>query len=512
MNSSNRIIVNTLAQYVRTIINMVLSLYSSRLVLNILGVDDYGVYSLVAGVVSMLSFLTNSLVGSTQRFLSVSQGQGNMDRLKEVFNNSLILHVALGFFVAIMLLALTPFIFDGFLNIPDGSVGVAKELYILVVLMVYISFIASPYRALLVSHENIVYTSIIDVLDGVLKVGLVLLLPYIPINKLLAYGLIMLSIQSFNLIAFMVYSHLKYDECSWPKLRLFSLSYVKELSKFTSWVVYSSVCITLRNQGLAIVLNKIYGTAINAAYGIGMQISGMVSLISSSFQNAIAPQLMAAEGAGDRKRMLALAEIQSKASFLLLAMIGIPVMFEMPTLLKLWLVNVPDYTVLFARTFLSMQIVDMLSTGLAAANRAIGNIGRYTVLTYTPKLLIMPIGWLGLKCGMSLTLVTLIMVAIEALCMFLRIYLYRNEEWFNAKDFLKSVILRSMPPVIISAIVCFICNMIINSRMACFIVSFVLSILSFLSTAYLVSLNVREKVFMKRMVTKILRKHDRFKV
>ena len=224
MNPSNRIIVNTLAQYVRTIINMVLSLYSSRLVLNILGVDDYGVYSLVAGVVSMLSFLTNSLVGSTQRFLSVSQGKGNMERLKEVFNNSLILHIALGFIVAIILFALTPFIFDGFLNIPNGSIEVAKELYILVVLMVYISFIASPYRALLVSHENIVYTSIIDVIDGILKVGLVLLLPYIPINKLLAYGLIMLCIQLVNLLAFMTYSHLKYEECCWPKLRLFSFS------------------------------------------------------------------------------------------------------------------------------------------------------------------------------------------------------------------------------------------------------------------------------------------------
>lgn len=506
MQSSQRIVVNTLAQYIRTIINMVLSLYSSRLVLNILGVDDYGVYSLVAGVVSMLSFLTNSLVGSTQRFLSVSQGKGNMERLKEVFNNSLILHIALGFIVAIILFALTPFIFDGFLNIPNGSVEVAKELYILVVLMVYISFIASPYRALLVSHENIVYTSIIDVLDGILKVGLVLLLPYIPINKLLAYGLIMLSIQSFNLIAFMVYSHLKYDECSWPKLRLFSLSYVKELSKFTGWVVYSSVCITLRNQGLAIVLNKIYGTAINAAYGIGMQISGMVSFISSSFQNAIAPQLMAAEGAGDRNRMLALAEIQSKASFLLLAMIGIPVMFEMPTLLKLWLVNVPDYTVLFARTFLSMQIVDMLSTGLAAANRAIGNIGRYTVLTYTPKLLIMPIGWLGLKCGISLLTIALIMVAIEALCMYLRIHLYRKEGWFNAMDFFKSVILRTMPPVLVSVGSCVICNMLISSRIACFVGSFLFSIPIFLTLSYYISLNTHEKVFVKKIVNKVLRR------
>lgn len=484
---------------------MVLSLYSSRLVLNILGVDDYGVYSLVAGVVSMLSFLTNSLVGSTQRFLSVSQGRGNMDRLKEVFNNSLILHVALGFFVAIMLLALTPFIFDGFLNIPDGSVGVAKELYILVVLMVYISFIASPYRALLVSHENIVYTSIIDVLDGILKVGLVLLLPYIPINKLLAYGLIMLSIQSFNLIAFMVYSHLKYDECSWPKLRLFSLSYVKELSMFTGWVVYSSVCITLRNQGLAIVLNKIYGTAINAAYGIGMQISGMVSFISSSFQNAIAPQLMAAEGAGDRKRMLALAEIQSKASFLLLAMIGIPTMFEMETLLSIWLVQVPEHTVLFSCMFLSMQIVDMLSTGLAVANRAIGNIGRYNVYTYTPKLLIMPIGWISLKYGASLVVVSLIMIFIEAFCMILRIYLYRHEEWFNANDFVKSVILRSMPPVVVSVAVCLMLRIIENGIIR-FFTTFTVSIICFCIISYMLALKPKEREFIKSLIGKFIRR------
>ena len=158
MKASNRIILNTISQYIRTIINMVLSLYSSRLVLSILGVDDYGIYSLVAGVVSMLSFLTNSLVGSTQRFLSVHQGMGDMGKLREIFSNSLMLHIILGLFTSVILFAITPLLFNGFLNIPEQRMHVAKQLYILVVLMVSISFIASPYRALLVSHENIVYT------------------------------------------------------------------------------------------------------------------------------------------------------------------------------------------------------------------------------------------------------------------------------------------------------------------------------------------------------------------
>ena len=505
MQASNRIIINTIAQYIRTIINIVLSLYSSRLVLEILGVDDYGVYSLVAGVVSMLSFLTNSLVGSTQRFLSVSQGKGSIDRLMEVFSNSLILHISLGFLVVLILGALKPCIFNGFLNIPANRIDIAKSLYVLVVLMVYSSFIASPYRALLVSHENIVYTSIVDVFDGILKVVLVLLLPYFSIDKLLAYGFIMLGIQLFNLLAFMIYSHAKYEECIFPKIKLFSFSYIKELSSFTSWILYSSICITLRTQGLAIVLNKIYGAAINAAYGIGSQISGMVSFISSSFNNAIAPQLMAAEGGGDRKKMLALAEIQSKTSFLLLAMIGIPTMFEMQRLLEWWLVDVPAHTMLFGCMFLAMQIVDMLSIGLSAANKAIGKIGLYTLITFTPKLLVLPIAWLILKNEGSLIRVGLIMFAVEAICMFLRIFLFQNESWFNAWSYCKSVILRSLPPVIISVVICLLVQLLIDSNWR-FLYTYLFSIPLFLIVSYAVALNKSEKGIVKSIYNKIVRK------
>lgn len=147
MRASNRIIVNTLAQYVRTIINLLLSLYSARLVLDILGVDDYGIYSLVAGVVSMLSFLTNSLVGSTQRFLSFCQGRGELERLQAVFSNSLLLHIALGLGITLTLESLAPFLFHGFLNIPEGREEAAVIVYQQVITMVYISFIAAPYRA-----------------------------------------------------------------------------------------------------------------------------------------------------------------------------------------------------------------------------------------------------------------------------------------------------------------------------------------------------------------------------
>ncbi len=504
MKPSNRIIVNTLAQYGRTIINMVLSLYSSRLVLEYLGVDDYGIYALVAGVVSMLSFLTNSLVSSTQRFLSVYQGKGSIDKLKEVFSNSLIIHILAGLIISIILAGLTPFLFEGFLNIPENKTSDAKILYLQVVVMVYISFIASPFRALLVSRENIVYTSIIDTIDGVLKVILVLFLPLFG-NKLLMYGWIMFFIRTFNLLAFTIYCYLKYEECILPKIKKFNLSYFKELSSFTGWIMYSSGVIAMRTQGMAVVLNKMYGPVINAAYGIGGQIAGMISFVSSSFNAAVAPQLMASTGSGDRKRMWFLSEIECKFSFLLLAMLGIPTMFEMQYLLEIWLVNVPENTKMFGCTFLAMTIVDMLSSGLGTVNRAMGKIGKYTLLTFTPKLLIFPICLIGLHFSMSLIWVCIIMVAVETLSMLLRIFYMRKYSDFSVTVFCKSVIFRSLPPVIISGVTCWlICVMLdFNLRI---LLTYVISIPVFVMCTYFISLSKWEKDFIFKIINRLIRK------
>lgn len=492
MQASNRIIINTLAQYARTIINMLLSLASVRLVLEYLGVNDYGLYVLVAGVVSLLSFLTNSLVGSTQRFLSVTQGKKNIQLLKEVFCNSLLLHIFLGLLIALVLLSLTPILFNGFLNIPKDRTSAAIVLYMQVVCMVYISFVAAPYRALLVSRENIVYTSLIDVLDGVLKVLLVLLIPLINFDRLIMYGWMMFSISLFNLLSFAIYSQKKYEECIYPKVRYLKIKYLKELCFFTGWIIYSAGCVALRNQGLAILLNKILGTIVNAAYGIGVQISNMISLITSSLNNAIAPQLMASEGKGDRNHMWLLAEIESKFSFLLLAMIGIPTFFEMENLLGIWLKEVPENAALFGRMFLLMQMFDMLTTGLSLANKAIGKLGLFTIVTYTPKLFIMPIAWAIIKFNGSLVQVSIIMVLIEIICMLLRIPLFRKEEGFSALNYLRNVIARTLVPFFLTSLICFAIYFYIDFQLR-FLVTYIVSISIFPIISYEFSLSQVER-------------------
>lgn len=502
MQASNRIIVNTLAQYVRTILNMLLSLISARLILNILGVTDYGIYSLVAGVVSMLSFLTSSLVGSTQRFLSINQGKGDLVLLKRVFSNSLLLHIIIGFVIMVLLELLTPFLFGGFLNIPSDRIKAGSIIYQIMIIMVYISFLAAPYKALLISRENIIYTSVIDVCDGILKVVFVIILAYIPGDKLVDYGFIMLGITVFNLLAFAVYSHVKYVECTWPKFKDFDKKYLKELGSFTGWITYSSLCIAIRNQGLAIVLNRLCGASINAAYGIGMQIAGMISFVSTSLSNAIAPQLIAARGADDNKKMWFLAEFESKFSYLLLAMIGIPTIFVMQFLLELWLGIVPEYTMTFGCMFLSAQIIDMLTTGIGMANRAMGNIGKYIFLTNTPKFLILPIAWYILHIGMQMIWVAILYITIETFCMYLRIPLIKGANGFNIRSYCYNVMIKSLFPTTISIVVC-TALLYVPSFPGSFLLTYFVSIPLFIISAYKWSLSEKEKLKANDIFSKI---------
>ena len=192
---------------------MLLSLYTVRLVLQCLGHEDYGIYTLVAGVVAMLAFITNSLQNTTQRFISYYQGKNSIDKIRTVFNNSLVIHWLLGLGLLLVLYSISPLIFNGFLDIPSERLSSARITYFIVVIMLVLTFITAPYRSLLISHENIVYLSIIDVLDGILKVVLVTIMTFLDYDYLIVYSIIMLSIELFNLIALAGYSHFHYSEC-----------------------------------------------------------------------------------------------------------------------------------------------------------------------------------------------------------------------------------------------------------------------------------------------------------
>lgn len=503
MKAPTRIIVNTLAQYIRTLLNVILSLWSSRLILSALGESDFGIYSLVAGIVSMLSFMVNALTQSTQRYISYYQGKNSIEKLKYIFNNSLILHLIIGLILIIIFEVVSIFLFDGFLNIPTERLTAARAIYQTVVLMLFVSVLSAPFKALLISHENIVYISIIEVLDGVLKLVLAIFLVQINYDKLIVYGVLMLLIRLFNIFAFAIYDFVKYRECRISSLKLFDFKFIKDISSFTGWVVYHSLCIVGRTQGLALLINKIYGTVLNASYGIGIQVSGAVKFISSSLGNAINPQLVKSEGADIREHVWKLARMQCKYSFLLLSLVSIPIIMEMDTILKIWLKEVPNRADFFASMILLAALVDQLTIGLDSAKQAIGNIKYYTLIISTPKLLVIPITFLCIHFGAPFYSISICYIGTETISAFMRLPLLRYTDHLDIHKYTKEVLYKCSIPVIIAIASCYFVVNFINIPMR-FILTLAVSCITISLSTYYFSMNEAEKSKVRNILKSIL--------
>jgi len=457
MEPAKRIVVNTLAQHTRAVINTCLSLYSTRLVLQALGQSDFGIYSLVSGIVVMLAFLTNAMVVTTQRQLSFYHGKGAPLALKSMFSTSLLLHIVIGAVISVVLLVLTPFIFDGFLDIPADRIPTAKGVYYLAILAMLITFLTAPYKALFIAREEIVYISAVEIMDGVLKLGFALILPFITYDRLMAYAWAIAGIMAFNYLALVLWAATHFSESMLlPHLRLVNRQNIKELTGFATWTVYSMGCVIVRSQGVAVILNRFFGTVVNSAYGIAHQVYASVVFVAQSVVNAMSPQIVKAEAGGDRLRMLRLAELSSKYAFLLLAIITIPLSFEMPEVLSLWLGEVPDSAVTLCRFIILSALCDQITIGLGTANQAIGRIRNYSLAINSIKLLTLPVFWLFLWLGKSIGEAMLIYLGFELAGAILRLPFLKYTAGLSIRHFVKHVFGRVLIPIVTISAVCYL--------------------------------------------------------
>ncbi|MCI6503042.1 MAG: MATE family efflux transporter, partial [Prevotella sp.] len=440
---------------IRSIINIFLSFVSTRIVLEALGQNDFGIYSLVAGVITMLGFLSNAMLVSTQRFLSFLHGQEDYEKLRAFFANSLMLHFVMGAGLTIIFVILEPLIMDNLLVISEERLTAAKTVYYIVACTLLITFITTPFRALFIARENIVFISIVDILDGVLKLTLAYILLFITYDRLAAYAFIILLIMFLNLIAFTVYAKMNYQEaCIIPNHKEWDRNIIKKITGFTGWTVYSMGCILGRVQGVAILLNRAYGTLINSAYGIAIQVSSAIQYIATSIQNAMSPQIIKAEGRNNRQEMLRLTESTCKFSFLLLAIVVIPVTFEMQEILNLWLKDIPNGSVEICRCMLLTSLVDQITIGLGIANQAIGRIRNYSLCINTIKFFTLPIVWLLLYYDYTITHVLYAYIALEFICAITRIPFLHHTAGLNYESFIRKVLLRVLFPTLILIFVC----------------------------------------------------------
>lgn len=440
MNGKKRILANTIILYVKIVVCTILSLMTVPLALSALGQADYGLFNLIAGVLSMLAFLNASMAGATQRYLSVTKGIGNIQSINNVYNCSIRLHFIIAFFIFAIFEISSIFLFNGILNITPERIEAAQVLYQILVLGTFISVVSVPLDAILFAHENMLLASFIAIIDAVLKLFLVLLLPYIEADKLIIYGIGICATSALNFVVKFIYNKKKYPYYQ-LKYGFSDKTLFKEMFSYATYNSLGSLAVIARNQGIAIVLNSFCGTVINAAYGIANQINAVLLSFSSSIQTAISPQLMQKEGAKDRSGMLNMSYVLIKLAVAIFSLAAIPVIVEMPFILKMWLKDVPEHTVYFARFILIFQLLSQFSTGVAISIDAVGKIKQYRTLVSLVLMLNIPVVYLLFCMGFPIDFCLVTFSVVEIICLVIRMHFAKKLAGFNVRYFVVKILI-----------------------------------------------------------------------
>lgn len=444
MDSNYRIIINTFILYIKIFVVMILSLWTVPLVLKSLGQSDYGLYNLVAGVVTMLSFLNASMIVVTQRYMSVTMGENDNLKLNMVFNSAIRIHIILAVIVVAILEAFSLFIFDDFLNINYDRIFAAKIIYQVLIFSTFISIITVPFDATMNAYENMIAFSLIEIIDSLIKLLLAFSLSHITTDLLIYYGigLALVTLISNTIKVILVKSKYKAVFVNF-RLPLDKLLF-KDMLLFASWNTMGSIAMIGKNQGIAIVLNLFKGTAINAAYGIANQINGFTSTFTLNIQKAISPQLMRKEGANNRDSMILMSFSLVKITSLIFGLMSIPLIIEINQVLKLWLNDsAPEYTAIFCQLILLTQLLFQFSAGVALVIDAVGKIGFYRVVLSVVLIMNIPLGYFFLKLGYPPYYVLISMFFIEACCLVVRLWFARNNCGFPISTYMKKCLFPS---------------------------------------------------------------------
>ena len=494
MKVANRVIFNTVVLYVKIIVTTLISLVSVPLILKALGTDDYGLYNLVAGVVAMLSFLNASMTVATQRYLSVAIGSNNPEKLNTIFNCAVLLHLLIGVILVIVFEICGLFIFDGFLNINPERISTAKIIYQLIVFSTFFTILTVPYGAVMNAKENMLAFSIIEIVDSVLKLLLAISLSLYGQDRLILYGVGVASISVLNILFNRLYVKMRYREFFFSPKKYYDVSTFKSMFGFAGWNAFGAVANIGRNQGIAVVMNLFLGTAINAAYGIANQINGVLGHFAVTFNKSINPQLMQSEGMGNRERLQKISFILSKFSFVVMAFFAVPLIVEMPYVIKLWIgEKAPAYTVIFAQLVLILTMIHQYSNGLMSAIQAVGKIGLYQVTMGVLLLLNVPICYFMMKEGCLPYYCIVCFIVIETVSLFTRMLFAKTFVKISMSQFVLKVILSSLIPVGIGLTISYILHMVMAEsfiRLICVVLCY---FIVYIIALWIVCFNQQEK-------------------
>lgn len=374
---------------------LVISLYTSRLVLKELGITDYGIYNVIGGLITIFSFINGSMAQASQRYITYEVGSGSIYDIRKVFSSCIIIHAALAALIVVLGETIGLWYVYNVAVIPSDRFNAALWVYQCSIVVSVASVISVPYNALLIAHEKMTAFAYITIIEAVAKLIIVWILIVQPFDRLIVYGVLMASLSIMMRIIYGVYCEKTFPGAK--LIRKFDFPLVKQMGKFMGWSLLGSVSAVGYTQGLNLLINYFFNPAVNAARGIAVTVQSVVRNFSGNFQIAVNPQITKSYASGDIAYLYNLIYRASLFSFFLFFVIGLPVFLEIDTLLSLWLVDVPPYTAIFIRILLIISSIELLASPLNVSAQATGNIRNYEITVSVILLLIVPLSYFVLK-------------------------------------------------------------------------------------------------------------------
>lgn len=451
-SKSKRIAKNTLVLYFRMLFLMAISLYTSRVILDALGVEDYGIYNVVGGFVSLFALISAALTSASSRFLNFEMGKADANRQKVVFSTSLTIQWALAIIVFVFAEIIGVWYVNNIMVLPQERLTAANWCFQFSVFNFCMNLITVPYNASIIAHERMKAFAFVSIYEGIAKLVISLLVYFEPFDRLVFYALMLLLVQFTVRYAYQLYCRKHFEECHYKKV--LDKPLLKKMLSYSVWHFVGNGSQVLKTSGVDLVLNSFFGPTVNAARGIAIQVNTAVTQFVSNFMIAMTPQITQSYAKGDIKYMLNLVCKGCRFSFYLLLILSLPIIFNIHYILNIWLKDVPYYAEIFSQLILIAAIISSISGPLMTAQNATGNVRNYQLIIGTILLFNLPLSYVALYYGFDAGSVFMIAIIIEIITLFARIFLIpQTISLFKPIDFIKSVVFKCF---IVCCIACII--------------------------------------------------------
>ena len=511
MSSGDRIVQNTGILYAKMGITVFISLYTTRLILVALGVNDFGIFNLVGGAIAMLTFLNTAMAAATQRFMSFAEGSGDSDKLNSIFNVSVVLHFIIAIIILVLLEVAGHYLFLNVFKIPIDRIDSAKLVYQFMIFSTLFTIISVPYDAVINAHENMLLFAILGVIESVLKLAIAYYIIKTSYDKLIVFGLLTALLSIFLLLLHRIYCNKYYKECKINLKLHFDKSIFKELTSFAGWSFLGAASSMLSNYGQGIVLNAFFGPLVNTAQGIANQVSGQLGVFAGTMQKALNPVIDKSEGAGDRTMMLRATMFGSKTSFFLLMLFVVPVIIELPYIFRLWLSTIPEYAIIFCRLLLIRNLIEQIFLTLVSSISAVGNIKKFQI--YTSILNFTPLIGSYIFFQLNYPPYTLYYLFIIYTILLSGIILYFAKVvcGISITSFLQNVVLRCIVSLLVVSTVAFYTNSLFAESLLRLSIIIITSTISYIFIVWLYGYNSSEKSSIRLVALSIYGKLIKYK-